>query len=70
MKKVLETLFTNIADLFKVKSLITLALTGVMITMLVGAFTPSQEFITLFCTSYGAIITYFFTKQEDNGQDD
>lgn len=61
MNKILE----NIADLFKVKSLITLSLTGVLIAMLVGAFNPSQEFVTLFCTAYGSIITYFFTKKED-----
>ena len=61
MTKILE----NIADLFKVKSLITLSLTGVLIAMLVGAFNPSQEFVTLFCTAYGSIITYFFTKKEE-----
>jgi len=60
----MKTLIENIASLLKVKSLITLALTGTMIAMLVGAFNPSQEFVTLFCTSYGAIITYFFTKKE------
>lgn len=61
MNKILE----NIADLFKVKSLITLSLTGVLIAMLVGAFNPSQEFVTLFCTAYGSIITSFFTKKEE-----
>jgi len=64
MTDVLKQLFTNLANILKVKSLITLTLTGVMVAMLVGAFNPPQEFVTLFCTSYGSIITYFFTKDE------
>lgn len=69
MKEAITQLFTNIADIFKVKSLITLTLTGVLVAMLVGAFNPSQEFVTLFCTAYGSIITYFFTKQNDTKTD-
>ena len=64
MKEALEELILNIAKLFKVKSIITMALTGVLIAMLVGAFNPAQEFVALFCTSYGAIITYFFTRKD------
>lgn len=29
-----------------------------------------QEIIALFCTSYGAIITYFFTKSEGSDDDE
>jgi len=65
MKQAFQKLLENVADLFKVKSLITLSLTGLMIAMLVGAFNPPQEFVTLFCTSYGAIITYFFNKKDE-----
>lgn len=64
MNEALTELITNIAKLFKVKSIVTLAMTGVLIAMLVGAFNPAQEFTALFCTSYGAIITYFFTRKD------
>ena len=52
-------------DLIDVKSIVTLAMTGAMIALL---FTPTPvggEAQSLFCTAYGAIITYFFTKRTD-----
>ena len=52
----------RLSKLIDVKSIVTLAMTGAMIRMLFGNFTPPQEFQTLFATSYGAVITYFFTK--------
>jgi len=64
MKDAIITLLQNIAEIFKVKSLVTLSLTAVLVVMLVGVFTPPQEFVTLYCTAYGSIITYFFTKGE------
>lgn len=55
----------KLAELIDVKSIITLAMTAVMIAMLCGSFNPPEQFVTLFCTSYGSIITYFFTKKKD-----
>jgi uncharacterized membrane protein len=52
--------FTKLID---VKSIVTLAMTGVLIALLIGAFNPSKEILALYCTSYGAIITYFFTHK-------
>jgi len=68
MKEAFEALLKNVAELFKVKSLVTLSLTAVLIVMLCGVFTPAQEFVTLYCTAYGAIITYFFTKGEKKAE--
>lgn len=48
--------------LIDVKSLVTLAMTAALIAMLFGPVNPPQEALALFCTSYGAITTYFFTK--------
>lgn len=59
MNKILD----KIADLIDVKSIVTLSMTGVMIAMLVGSFNPQKEFAVLFSTSYGCVITYFFTKK-------
>lgn len=67
MKEALTQIVINIAKLINAKTIVTLVLTGVLVAMLVGAFNPAQEFVALFCTSYGAIITYFFTrKDKDN----
>lgn len=54
----------KLCKLIEVKSLVTLALTGGMLALLFGPFTPSQEALALFCTTYGAITTYFFTRKE------
>ena len=54
----------RIARLFDVKSLVTLTLTGAMVGILFGGVEVRQEALALFCTSYGAIITYFFTRKE------
>lgn len=50
--------------LLSVKSLVTLAMTGCMAGLLFGGVEPAKEVLALFCTSYGAIITYFFTRKE------
>lgn len=67
MNKIIDKL----ADLIDVKSFITIAMTATMIAMLCGTFNPAEEFKALFCTSYGCIITYFFThKSSDERSDD
>lgn len=55
----------KIAKLIDVKSIVTLSMTCVMAALLLGKFNPATEAMALFCTSYGAIITYFFTKKVD-----
>jgi hypothetical protein len=52
------------AKLIDVKSIVTIAMTGTMIALLVGVFNPPKEMLALFSTSYGAVITYFFTKKQ------
>ncbi len=53
----------KIARLIDVKSIVTLAMTAAMIGMLFGGVDVGKELLMLFSTSYGAIITYFFTRQ-------
>lgn len=67
MKEALVKIVDNFAALIDVKSIVTLLMTAIMILMLCGKFTPSEEFTALYCTSYGAIVTYFFTKK--NGEE-
>lgn len=61
-------LIKNIAALLKVKSLMTLAMTAGMIMLLSGKWTPSSEIVALYSASYGAIITYFFKKNDKEAE--
>ena len=60
----------KLLDLIDVKSIVTLAMTGAMIALLFTGGEPNPEAQSLFCTAYGAIITYFFTKRtrSDSGE--
>lgn len=64
-----EILIKRLAALFEVKSLVTLALTGALVAMIFNADKISPEMLSLFSTSFGAVITYFFTRKSssDNG---
>jgi hypothetical protein len=57
----------QLLKLLDVKSLVTLAMTGAMIALLFSPVDVNQDAVALFCTAYGAIITYFFTKKTDGG---
>ena len=50
-------------DLIDVKSIVTLAMTGAMIALLFAPVELNREAQSLFCTAYGSVITYFFTKR-------
>ena len=60
----------QIVQLIDVKSLVTLAMTGAMIALLFAPLDPNPEAQSLFCTAYGAIITYFFTKRNQEEAND
>ena len=64
MKEALIEILRNLAKLINVKTIVTLSLTGVLIVMLLGEYNPSKELLALYCTSYGAIMAYFFTKKD------
>ena len=53
--------------LIDVKSLVTIAMTAAMIALLFTDSTPNPEAQRLFCTAYGAILAYFFTKKKEGG---
>ena len=53
-----------------VKSFVTIVMTiGLMVLLLVPNVNPPTEIVALYCTSYGAVITYFFTRNEKKGND-
>lgn len=53
-----------IQKILSVKSIVTLAMTGALMAMLFSGTEPAKELQALFCTSYGAVITYFFTRKD------
>lgn len=55
----------RLSNLLSIKSLVTLALTAVLVVLLLSEIEPSKELLTLYCTSYGSVMTYFFTKKEE-----
>ena len=57
----------QLLKLLDVKSLVTLAMTGAMIALLFAPVDVNKDAVTLFCTAYGAIITYFFTRKTEGG---
>lgn len=57
---------SRIAKLIDVKSIVTLAMTVGLVVLLFTTHEPTKEVLTLYCTSYGAIIAYFFTKNTNN----
>lgn len=54
----------KISKLIDLKSLVTLAMTIALIALLFTEHEPNKEILALYCTSYGAIVTYFFTKKD------
>lgn len=53
-----------------VKSFVTIVMTIAMVTILFVPKDINKEVLMLFSTSYGAIITYFFTRKNDNKGDE
>lgn len=50
-----------------VKSFITVVMTlGLVALLFIPNLNPPTEIIALYCTSYGSIMTYFFTKKDSS----
>lgn len=53
-----------------VKSFVTVSMTiGLIVLLLVPDINPPTEIVALYCTSYGSIITYFFTRNDKKGNE-
>lgn len=55
----------QLLNLIDVKSIVTLAMTGALIALLFWPGGVNAEAQNIFCTAYGAVITYFFTKRDN-----
>lgn len=60
----------RLLKLLEVKSLVTLSMTLCMVLLLTGVFNPPDAIFALYSTTYGAVITYFFTKKTDKESGD
>lgn len=49
-----------------VKSFVTILMTIAMVALLFLPYEVNKEVLMIFSSSYGAVITYFFTKKTDN----
>ncbi len=53
-----------------VKSFVTIVMTvGLMVLLLIPNVNPPTEIVALYCTSYGAVITYFFTRKDSGNNE-
>lgn len=57
---------TALTNLLKVKSIVTIIMTVALVALLFMPEKPDTDITALFCTSYGAVITYFFTRKDTN----
>lgn len=49
-----------------VKSFVTVIMTvGLIVLLLIPNINPPKEILALYCTSFGSVITYFFTKKSN-----
>ena len=55
----------KIVKLIEVKSIVTIVMTLAMVLLLTGVFNPPDYIFALYSTSYGAVITYFFTRKTE-----
>lgn len=56
----------RIANLLCLKSLVTLLMTVLLAVMLLANIDPPKELLSLYCTTYGSVMTYYFTRKETN----
>lgn len=61
----MKEIIKRLCNLLSIKSIVTVSLTIGMLFLLSGKWQPAQEIIALYSTSFGAVITYFFTKKDE-----
>jgi len=53
----------RIANLLSLKSIVTLLMTALLAVMLLTEINPPKELLSLYCTTYGSVMTYYFTRK-------
>lgn len=60
----------KLANLIDLKTIITLLMVGALIFLMFIPVNIDGDIKTLFCTSFGMVITYYFTRQGKKDSDD
>ena len=60
----------NLAKLIDLKSIVTLLMTIFMGVLLFSGRTALQELVALYASSYGAVMTYYFTRRKEASNGD
>ena len=55
----------RLSNLLCVKSIVTIMMTTVLALLLLGDYEPPDKLLTLYSTADGAVMTYYFTRQEE-----
>lgn len=56
----------RLLNLLCVKSIVTILMTVLLAVMLLTKIDPPKELLSLYCTTYGSVMTYYFTRKETN----
>lgn len=60
----MKDFIVRVCKLLEVKSIVTLAMTGALVYLLATNKAIQPELLALYSSSYGAVITYFFTRKD------
>ena len=63
-------MLNKLAKLIEVKSIVTILMTICMVLLVTGAFNPPDYIFALYSSSYGSVITYFFTRKSNDTKGD
>lgn len=60
----------RLANLLSIKSIVTIIMTVILAVMLLGNYDPPKELLSLYCTSYGAVLAFYFSKPDNNNKEE
>ena len=60
----MKDFIVRVCKLLEVKSIVTIAMTAALVYLLATNRAIQPELLALYSSSYGAVITYFFTRKD------
>lgn len=60
----------RLSNLLNVKSIVTLLMTALLVALMFAQVDPPKELLSLYCTSYGAVLAYYFNRKDDEKNGD
>lgn len=62
----MKDFIVRVCKLLEVKSIVTIAMTAALVYLLATNRAIQPELLALYSSSYGAVITYFFTRKDSS----